>query len=487
MSRRRSNSAVVVSSMLTFAALLVVAPAPSTLCPVAFCNTAHAAEEDESPVAAARRLRDEAKRHFKAAGDTEASSKERRQARKEAFTRLKRALKLLDAYLAEHPDQSEALDDLYVEIRTMYFWVRKEAAIGEFGPRRSKSDDSGTTKTSGDPDRTAAASPTAAEVFAAIQAYEREHPRDVPGLHERYAAFLEQFPDRTAPEYAQAFERVEALDQRLKNIFRTLRDENPDELDAGDERRTEKLVRELADELENPEQAVRVRAATFLGSLGSDTAASPLVIALKKSEHGGPTFEACADALAKIGGKRVNKRLLREKADSIHGVAVLEVLRRTVRRGGVNARLAGEALGTYVQAFNPATQKQVAAELYDAGRAGAVGLALVVDLAPTAKKVPYIEHLGKLKEPRAAEHLAAFLTVNPGGARKKMHRAARKAIQAIGKPGVRYLIRALEHEELRVWTGEMLRDLTGARPKDDKPRTWQKWFRKNRRELEATE
>lgn len=487
--------------------LLIAACVPAVPCVARAADDA--ADVKDDPVAEARRLRDEAKPFFRRAGDTDLSAKERKSSRREAYTRLKEALRLLDELLDAHPERAASLDALYVEIRTMYYWVKKEAGIGEFGPERpapppdtgsepakepppapsdgpSPSSSGGPSpSSSGGPVEVPAdepevpAGPSAADVLKDIRRYETKHPGDVPGLHERYTAFLRSFPDRDAPEYATAVERLEELDRRLKDVYRNLRDDDPDAVEA-DEADVEHLIAELEKDLENPEEPVRARAARYLGSLGSGKAATPLVRALKDASHGSEQYEACAEALAKIGGRRVTHRLLREKPDSVHGVAVLDVLRRTVRRGGVNARLAGEALGTYVLAFNAATQHAVAEELFEAGKPGAVGLALVVDLAPTEKKVPYIEHLGTVAEPRAVEHLAKFLVVNPVGARKKMHRAARKAIEDIGKPGVRYLIRALENEDLRVWSGELLRQITGAKLKDDKPRTWEKWFRKNR-------
>ena len=99
-------------------------------------------------------------------------------------------------------------------------------------------------------------------------------------------------------------------------------------------------------------------------------------------------------------------------------------------------------------------------------------------------KDDYIKHLGDVADPRTAGNLARFLVVNPTGARRKQHRAARAAIEKIGKPGVRYLIPVLDEERYMVWTAEMLRKITGVKLKNDKRRTWEKWYRKNRRKFE---
>lgn len=498
MSARRLRTAWLLAIAVSIAG--VSAGAGAVLVRAAYAEEAEAVSE-------ARKLKKEADEFFRTAGDTELSLKERAAARKETYTRLKEALRLLDGYLDAHPEAEAELDAFYVEIRSMYYWVKKEAGVGEFGPERpdpkpstptappKKEDDAasggadaGATGAGADGTQPGEpvppAGPTAAEALAEIETYAAKFPRDVPGLHERYTDFLAAHPDRDAPEYPKAFERLQQLDRRLKDVYRTLRDDDPDALENVDDARVLQLVEQLSSDLDSPSVPVRVRAAKFLGGLGSGQAATPLVKTLL-AEQKGDLYEACADALAQIGGRRVNARLLRVKADSSGGPAVLDVLRRTVRLSGVNARLAGESLGDYVQEFNEVTVRQVAAELFDAGADGAIGLAKVVDLAPTEKKVPYIEHLGQVGDPRVAGHLAAFLTVNPVGARKLMLRAAVDTLTTLGKPAVRYLIPALDDPDVQVWTAEVLFRITGVKQKNDKRKTWEKWYRANRRELES--
>ncbi|MHC4472041.1 MAG: hypothetical protein ACYS99_13870, partial [Planctomycetota bacterium] len=60
------------------------------------------------------------------------------------------------------------------------------------------------------------------------------------------------------------------------------------------------------------------------------------------------------------------------------------------------------------------------------------------------------------------------------------------AITEIGKPGVRYLIRALDDKRYAVWTAEMLKKITGVKLKNNKRRTWERWFRKHRKEYEGS-
>ena len=104
---------------------------------------------------------------------------------------------------------------------------------------------------------------------------------------------------------------------------------------------------------------------------------------------------------------------------------------------------------------------------------------------PEARKTAFLNHLGTLGVPATAGHIARFLKVNPRGIRREQHAAARQALLDIGKRGVRYLIPVLDEEDYRIWTAEMLRQITGEKLKDDKRRTWEKWFKRNRRDLEG--
>lgn len=448
--------------------------------------------KEKDAIAEATRLRDDAKGHFAAAGDTTASNAERKKSRKEAYDRLIKARKLLDAHLDANPGDNERLDGLYCSIATMLFWVKKEMSVGELTPKKKLSGRKPKPKTEPvkpaepatepEPEPEVPAGPTAADVLGEIEAYGKRFPGDVPGLHERYTAFLAQFPDRSTPEYAQAVGRLEELSARLKDVYRLVRDDDPDSLKNVDDDDVVGLIDELTVDLEKGDEPVRVRAARFLGGLGSGRAAKPLIEALEREQRG-EVFDACIDALAKIGGKRVCDRLQRVKPDSPLAPAVLAVLEKMVAQGGVAARIAGEALADYVRNFDEERQHEAVELLEKAGRDGALGLSIALPTAPVSRKVELIEHLGNAGDPRVAEHLAKLLTVNPQGAFRKQHKAARTAIDRLGVPCVRYLIPALEDERTNVWTGEMLRRLTGVKQKNDKRKTWERWYRKNRRKL----
>lgn len=463
-----------------------------------------AAAEDADPEKEARRLTDEGRRHFRISGDTDLDQKERREARREAHDLLMRARKLLDDWLDSHPADEERFDSLYVEIRSMLFWIKKEASVGEFGPEREapsgvpptpapppavsgagagQPGNGGSTAPPPEPEPEPDPAALRAGALQQVRDYESDHPSDVPGLYERYKGFLSAWPDTGTDEYAHAMTRLEALDQQLKDVYRLARDDDPDALENLDDAEVVKLVDQLVQDLEKGDEVVRVRAAKFLGAVGSGAAAKPLIEALER-ETSGPVYEAVVAAVAKIGGRRVCDRLLRIKPDSPRGPAVYDILSAMVRRGGVNARIAGEALAGYVAEMGEEQQHAATALLHEAGRDGALGLAMSIRLAPFAMRDDYIVHLGEMKDPRTAGYLASFMIVNAEGGARKQSTAARMAIQKMGMPAIRYLIPALDDERCAVWTAELLRQLSGEKLKDDKRKTWEKWYRKNRRRLD---
>ena len=504
-------------SLLALAALFVT-PTPRIL-----TTTALAADD---ALAEIERLADEGEKWFREAGDTDAPNADRKKARKEAYARLKKARKLLDDLLDADQSRVEELDSLYSRITMMLFWVKKEAAIGELegggpvirsGPPgkspsgkstggAKKSGIGGSSRGAGDPGKpppeddsgtgtgesapppkdappAAPAGPTPAEELAEITAYESAHPGDVPGLHDLYTAFLAAHPDPSLAEYGTALTKREALDRKLKDVYRTLRDDDPAELAEQGDAAIGPLVEQLVEDLKpGHDQAVRIRAADYLGSLGSTIAVKPL-LAILREEKGGVIADSCAEALAAIGGRVTCNRLIRMRADEFMQGYVVEILGTVVQRGGPEGRIAGENLAEYVLKRDASLQAGAVESLHDAGSAGALGLAMLVHTAPAATRADLIQHVGKQGDPRTAGYLARFMKAGVSGVEKKHARAARSAIESFGKPCVKYLIPALDDKDSAVWTAEMLRRLTGAKPKNDKRKTWARWYGKHRREF----
>lgn len=472
------------------------------------------------PVAEAKKLAEEAKEYEKVAGDSDIDAAERKTARKNARERLKKARDLLDGYLDKHPEDTEKYDALYSDIQIRYYWIKKMSAVDELGPEPSPGPapkppgagptpgngggpagpapgtgpSPGTGPAPGPAPGTGPAPPptkveppkpvTPTEAIGEIESYGSKHPGDVPGLCEKYQDFLARYPDSSTPEYAKAMAQVEALSKKMKDVYRLVHDDDPDSIKNVDSAQTEKLLTQLLEDLDKGVPEVRARAAKFLGALGSGKAADPLVKTLKK-EKSGPVFDASADALARIGGKRVCDRLLKAGGDDALAPTIVGILEKILARGGAEGRVAGEALGGYVGAIAPENRGPIFEALSNAGVAGALGLARGLEFAPPDDVAKYVDKLPEAGDPRVVLYLAKLMIVNPPGIRAEHAGAARKAIEKIGKPGVRYLIPNLDDPTCAVWTAELLHRITGQKLKDDKRKTWENWFRQNRKSFEG--
>lgn len=441
------------------------------------------------PIAESKRLAAEAKQFESVAGDGDAEMSERKAARKEAYTRLKKARELLDTWLDAHPEDQEKHDAFYCEVVSRLYWIKKMGAVDEFSERAPARPSSpppaaGTGPAPPTPEPEPPKPPTTEEALAAVEDYARRHPGDVPGQYELYQDFLAKHPDPGRPEYGRAMAQVEVLSKRLKDVYRLVHDDDPDSLKDVDSAQTEKLLGQLLDDLEKGVPEVRVRAARFLGALGSGKAADPLIKTMKK-EKSGELFDAASDALARIGGRRVCERLLKNGGDANLTAAIVGILTKILGRGGAEGRVAGEALGGFVEAIDPAERGPIFESLASAGPAGALGLARGLEFAPPGDVSKLVETMPEAGDPRVVQYLAKLMVVNAPGIRGEHSSAARRAIEKIGKPAVRYLIPHLDDASVNVWTAELLHRITGVRLKDDKRRTWEKWFRSNRRDLEA--
>jgi hypothetical protein len=447
------------------------------------------------PVAEATRLANEAKEYERVAGDADADPVERKAARKNARERLKKARDLLDAYLDGHPSESEKYDALYSDIQIRYYWVKKMSSVDEAAGDEPSNGAGAPPPAATPPAATPPAPgtaqppkppepPTPAKALAEIEEYRARHKADVPGLYERYQDFLAKYPDPSAPEYATAMAQVAELSKRLKDVYRLVHDDDPDSIRNVDSAQTEKLLGQLLDDLDKGSPEVRERAAKFLGALGSGKAADPLVKAMRK-EKSGPVFDACADSLARIGGRRVCEGLLKSGDDDQLAPKIVEILEKILARGGAEGRVAGEALGGFAGAVKPADRGPIFEALAAAGPAGALGLASGLEFSPPEQTAALIAKLADAGEPRVVTYLAPYLVAGAQGDRGVYAHAARDTIRKIGKPGVRYLIPHLDEPALSVWTAKLLQDITGQRLKDDKRKTWEAWFRMNRKALEG--
>jgi hypothetical protein len=165
---------------------------------------------------------------------------------------------------------------------------------------------------------------------------------------------------------------------------------------------------------------------------------------------------------------------------------VVGILEKILARGGAEGRVAGESLGGFLGSVKEEERPPIFDALAAAGPAGALGVARGLPYAPPEKTSELIEKLPDAHDPRVVIYVAKLMIVNAPGIRSEHAKAARKAIEKIGTPAVRYLIPNLDDPTVAVWTAEELHRLTGQKLKDDKRKTWEQWFRMNRRSLEPS-
>jgi hypothetical protein len=228
------------------AAWLLCASALSALPMTSRAPRAHAADLDSAEL---ERLESEGRAWFDKAGNTDASRDQRNEALREAYTRLKQAWSILDAYCDEHPAEIDALDEQMGRINKMLFWVKKEAPIGVLDGRKPGAASSSAPPTSS-PGATAPAPPsaTAPATAAPISAFERARahqaarPGDLSGALALWLDVLASSTEPASPEHAEALSRVADLNERLKEAYRQMRDDDPDSIQVEHEPGQEGVV-----------------------------------------------------------------------------------------------------------------------------------------------------------------------------------------------------------------------------------------------------
>ena len=192
-------------------------------------STATGRAAEEQFLEQARKFVADAKPFVEAANDVDQEIAARKAPRREAFKRLKEARSLYDKYLDANPSKEEAIDKEYVEMMVLLHGIKKDSAIGELerdepppsaGDGGKPADGDGGKPAGGDPaggtteppgGAATAPAPSAPDAaaraktrLAEIQAFEKEHPGDLPQIQKLYSAFLAEFADPALPEYSAA-------------------------------------------------------------------------------------------------------------------------------------------------------------------------------------------------------------------------------------------------------------------------------------------
>ncbi len=266
------------------------------------------------------------------------------------------------------------------------------------------------------------------------------------------------------------------LSERLKEGYRTLRNDDPDSIAGGDTAgRESDVAARLATGLAAADAAERLRAADQLAALGHTPAASNIQDALRR-EKDAAVRERMFLALVRLGGRRTCETLARFAKEQrpelpLGAVGALAALGK---KGPVQARYACLSLGEFTavsRQLDAATAALAALESF--GAPAVAGLVRAAQTKDKALELRVLEALGATGHPRAAPTLCERLETSGDG---ELRAAATAALAKIGRPAVPALIDALRTRKTRQYAGSVLYELTGQAFGED-VRAWTEWWR----------
>jgi HEAT repeat protein len=452
------------------------------------------------------RLSAEGAKWFEAAGDADQPGPKRQEARNQAYTLLKKALAVLDAWCDAHPEDVEKLDPRMVDLHRMIFWLKKESPVplgdsrpaptAPASPEPQGPPPGGTAPSGGpapagpapagpapgtapqEPPRPAATAPAVRDPFAEAAAYERAHPSDEPGILEKWLEALNAAPDPDAPPARDALARVAKLSDSLKQYYRKVRNDDPDSLnpekDAG---RAAEVAAKIAAGLGAPDAAARRAAAAKLADLGYTPAGASLYDALRR-EKAPEVRRDIFLALVRLGGRRACENVAKFakdrdadlQAESVRSLAAI------AQKDAVQARYAALALADFAVEARVADSAGAAVkELARLGPAGVPALTKAIASKEASIELAVIDALGAAKDTRGAPVLCDRLDSDaPNSPRCE---AAQRALREIARPAIPALIKALEKKKPRRLAGVLLYDLSGGQTFGEDAKAWAEWWK----------
>ncbi len=453
-------------------------------------------------------LEAEGAKWFNEAGKTDLPASERNEARKKAWVNLYRAKEILDAHWDAHPGDQDRIEDRMMNVGKMVFWIKKESPIGLLegtgvGPKAAGSvkrdwpatpppEKPGAAPGGEAPSPAPASAPAAApapatpartfdEEYAEADAWARKHRADLAGVMERFQALLAKYPDQTShPLYAKAVQRAGEGSKKMKDAYRKMRNDDPDSLKGGAPDDPKVLIG-LTRDLGSPDPSVRERAAKLLGDLGSGEASFSLGDRMRREKEAAP-LKAMGDALAAIGGRKSIEQLHKFRDDELAPRA-FEWLLAIEGRNPVDRRLAVKEMGEFALSKDEAVAGKAVDRLVALGPDGASGLLHALKTPSTEIRLKIIPALGASKEPKAAAALSSFLLIGDIPGTVRCRDAARDAITAlhkdpaVGEKVVPHLFAGLRNAGTKMYTGDLLRKLTGQMFSASRPGDWQRWWK----------
>ena len=264
----------------------------------------------------------------------------------------------------------------------------------------------------------------------------------------------------------------------MKDAYRKMRNEDPDSLKGGAQD-DPKVVLGLTRDLASPEPAVRERAAKMLGTLGSADGAYALGDRMKREKEAAPML-AMGEALAAIGGRKSIAALHAFRDDEL-AIRAYEWILKIEARNPVDRRLAIEEVGEFVLAKDALVAAKAVEHLVSLGAEGGRGLLKGLKSPSTEIRLKCIPALGQTKDPKAAAHLSSFLLIGDVPGTVQCRGAATDAIKALhkseGEKVVPHLFAGLRNAGTKMYTGALLRELTGQMFSASRPGDWQRWWK----------
>ena len=450
---------------------------------------------------------------FKESGNTDLPPGDRNAARVKAWKSLWPAREMLDRLCEKNPGDEESLNRKYGEIRSMIYWLRKEAPMGllegsgvgpgpgELSDSRGESDPGAgggpaelpptPTPPAPAPGVPAApvpppapAIPTLDTLFAAAEAYEKEHRFDTPGIHGRWLRVVATYPDSADPRVRTAAEKAGAAEAKLKDAYRLLRNEDPDALKGASSVKLRGFVIVVSRDLVSPDTALRTRAARTLGLIGHPEGAYELKKALEKETEDEPA-DVMADAMFRIGGRKGADALADFKAHPKHAGRALDALITLARRNSVDRRIAAKEMARFMGARDESLFEKMLATQKSLGQDGIHGLAACTEHNTTASRlVAVCQAMGDSKEPAVARVLAKYFQPGRGPQDAAIREAAMSAVREMfkkencGDAVIPHLFVGLRNGATRGYTTMLLQELTGQKFEVKAWNQWSAWWRR---------
>jgi hypothetical protein len=460
---------------------------------VALAAAALAAQEEF--LEQARKLVVESKPFVEKANDVDLDMDDRKAPRKEAFKRLKDARGLYDKYLDANPSMEEKLDKEYVEMMVLLHGIKKDSALGELekdeatvapATPSTKPPENGTPPAGGPPDAAppAPALPDAGakakEALAAIHAFEKEHPGDLPQIQKLYTHFLADFPDPALPEYVLAADRLGKVSDRIKSVFQEAAKRDFDSLSGADTKDEKAFVLRLTSDFQSKDPEVRRRAAGLLAA--SRSRGAVFFLARGITDRDEAFAKVCHDGAVAIGGTVLGESLVKLFRDSPKEkqAAAMEVFKEAVKKGPFEAVNQSRSIGKYALSNDYDTAVAAFDLLASMGKLGGPGLVVALDSRSVEKKAYAMQKMAEAKYYKGAGVIAQrYLLEGHAAAAGYLRSASSKAIEKMGVYAVPHLVDALDGPSGRL-TGEVLTKLCGISVEAGEKQKVRTWWENNK-------